>query len=173
MATFGIYQVLDPLYVTPGGSVCSGKIVGGEAEGRIAVKVLNPPKPDIDEPNWEPKYFLDRAQIQRRVAAAGGTHWGPIYALGFTPEGGAYYVTDYHALTARKMIDGHIPLDAAGLHAIVRSVLSGLEEIRKIAGRAHANLKPANVLLIGKGPADGLRAVLSDPGQDYKAQKEG
>ena len=71
MATYGIYQVLDPLYVTPRGSLCSGKIVGGEAAGRIAVKVLSPPKPDPDEPNWESKYFLDRAQVQRRVAASG------------------------------------------------------------------------------------------------------
>ena len=71
------------------------------------------------------------------------------------------------------MIDGRVPVDAAALHAIVRSVIAGLEEIRKIAGRAHANLKPSNVLLVGKGPADELRAVLCDPGQDYKAQKEG
>ena len=173
MATFGIYQVLDPLYVTPHGAVCSAKIVGGEAAGRIAVKVFTPPKPDPDEPNWEPKYFLDRAQVQRRVAAAGGGHWAPIYALGFTPEGGAYYVTDYHALTAQKMIDGRVPLDARALHAIVHSVLAGLEEIRRVANRAHANLKPANVLLVGKGPADELRAVLADPGQEYKAQKDG
>ena len=173
MATFGIYQLLDPLYVTPTGSVCSAKIVGGEATGRIAAKVFNPTKPDPDEPNWEPKYFLDRAHVQRRVAASGGAHWAPIYALGFTPDSGAYYITDYHALTAQKMIDGRVPVDAAALHAIVRSVIAGLEEIRKIAGRAHANLKPSNVLLVGKGPADELRAVLCDPGQDYKAQKEG
>src|SRR5690606_17794569 len=66
-----------------------------------------------------------------------------------------------------------VPIDARALHAIVRSVLSGLEEIRRIAGRAHANLKPTNVLLVGKGPTDELRAVLSDPGLEYNAQKEG
>lgn len=173
MATFGIYQVLDPLYVTPRGSVNSAKIVGGDPAGRIAVKIFNPPKPDPDEPNWEPKYFLDRAQVQRRVAASGGAHWAPVYSLGFTPDGGAYYVTDYHALTAQKMIDGRVPIDARALHAIVRSVLGGLEEIRRLAGRAHANLKPSNVLLVGKGPADELRAVLADPGQEYKAQQDG
>jgi hypothetical protein len=118
MATYGIYQVLDPLYVTPTGSVCSAKIVGGEATGRIAAKVFNPTKADPDEPNWEPKYFLDRAHVQRRVAASGGAHWAPIYALGFTPDGGAYYITDYHALTAQKMIDGRVPVDAAALHAM-------------------------------------------------------
>src|SRR5688500_10096764 len=160
MVTLGIYQVVDQLYVTPAGSVCSAKIVGGEAAGRIAVKIFNPPKPDPDEPNWEPKYFLDRAQVQRRVAAAGGAHWAPVYSMGFTPEGGAYYVTDYHALTAQKMIDGRVPLDATALHAIVSSVIAGLDEMRRIAGRAHANLKPSNVLLIGKGPTDELRAVL-------------
>src|SRR5688500_11078193 len=174
MATFGIYQVLDPLYVTPRGSVCSAKIVGGEAAGRIAVKIFNPPRPDADEPNWEPKYFLDRAHVQRHVSAAGGAHWAPVYASGFTPQGGAYYVTDYHALTAQKMIDGHVPVDAPTLHAIVHSVLSGLDEIRRIGGRAHANLKAGNVLLVGNGNGSGeLRAVLSDPGQDYKAQKDG
>src|SRR3954451_21852393 len=135
MATYGHYQVLDPLYVTPTGSVNSGKIVGGEAAGRIAVKVLAPPAPDPDEPNWEPKNFLDRAQVQRRVAAAGGAHWATVYARGFPPEGGAFYVTDYHGLTARKMIDGRVPLDATALHAVVRSALAGLEEIRPIRGR--------------------------------------
>lgn len=174
MATYGIYQVLDPLYVTPTGSVCSAKIVGGEAEGRIAAKVFNPPVAlDPDEPNWEPKYFLDRAQVQRRVAASGGAHWAPIYASGFTPGGGAYYVTDYHALTAQKLIEGRVALDATALHAIVSSTVAGLEEIQRIAGRAHANLKPSNVLLLGKGKLDELRALLCDPGQDYKAEKEG
>jgi formylglycine-generating enzyme required for sulfatase activity len=173
MATYGIYQVLDPLYVTPTGSVCSGKIVGGEAAGRIAVKVFSARPKDPDEPDWEPKYFLDRAQVQRRVAAAGGAHWAPVYALGFTPEGGAYYVTDYHALTVQKLIDGRTPIDATALHAIVHCVMAGLGEIRRIAGRAHANLKPSNVLLVGKGPADEMRAVLCDPGAEYKAEKEG
>jgi hypothetical protein len=88
MATFGIYQVLDPLYVTPTGSVNSAKIVGGEAEGRIAVKIFNPPKADPDEPNWEPKYFLDRAQVQRRVAAAGGGHWAPSTRWASRPRAG-------------------------------------------------------------------------------------
>lgn len=173
MATYGIYQVLDPLYVTPSGSVCSAQIIGGEAEGRIAAKVFHPPKADPDEPNWEPKYFLDRAQVQRRVAAAGGAHWAPVYASGFTPEGGAYYITDYHALTARKLVEGRVALDAAALHAVVSSVTAGLDEIRRIAGRSHANLKPSNVLLLGKGKLDELRALLCDPGQEYKAQKEG
>jgi formylglycine-generating enzyme required for sulfatase activity len=173
MATYGIYQVLDPLYVTPTGSVCSARIVGGEDAGRVAAKVFNPPKPDPDEPNWEPKYFLDRAQVQRRVAAAGGAHWAPVYASGFTPEGGAYYITDYHALTAHKLIEGRVALDARALHAVVSSVLAGLGEIRRIADRAHANLKPTNVLLVGKGPLDELRAVLTDPGQEYKAEKDG
>src|SRR5688572_27354014 len=175
MATFGIYQVLDPLYVTPRGSVCSAKIVGGEAAGRIAVKIFNPPRPDADEPNWEPKYFLDRAHVQRHVSASGGAHWAPVYSSGFTPQGGAYYVTDYHALTAQKMIDGRVPVDAITLHAIVHSVLAGLEEIRRIGGRAHANLKAGNVLIVGNsnGSTGELRAVLSDPGQEYKAQKDG
>src|SRR5688500_5701381 len=129
MATYGIYQVLDPLYVTHTGSVHSARIVGGVDEGRIAAKVCNPPAADPDEPNWEPKYFLDRAQVQRRVAAApGSAHWAPVYAFGFTPEGGAYYVTDYHGLTAHKMIEGRVPLDATALHAIVSSVVAGLEE---------------------------------------------
>jgi formylglycine-generating enzyme required for sulfatase activity len=174
MATYGIYQVLDPLYVTPTGSVRSAKIVGGEDEGRIAAKVFNPPvSDDPDEPNWEPKYFLDRAQVQRRVAAAGGAHWAPVYASGFTPDGGAYYVTDYHALTAQKMIEGRVPVEAAALHAIASSVVAGLEEIQRVAGRSHANLKPTNVLLLGKGKPGELRALLCDPGQDYKAEKDG
>jgi formylglycine-generating enzyme required for sulfatase activity len=71
------------------------------------------------------------------------------------------------------LIDGRTAVDAQALHAILHCVLAGLEEIRRIGGRPHANLKPSNVLLVGKGTAEEMRAVLCDPGAEYKAEKEG
>ena len=101
--------------------------------------------------------------MQKLLAARGAKYWAPVHELRTTDEG-AYYVSDYYPLTARKLVETNTELSAKPLHAVVGSVVKGLLELRMRHRRSHGNLKPENVLVAGS--ADDLlnaQVVLCDP----------
>ena len=196
--TFGKYEVVAELYATPEGSVYSARPVGdarggaagaaapgdeGRAHGqrraprelrevRYAVKVYNPTGLDLDELFWESQSFLERARLQQRTADAGNGNWAPVHEMGTSPAG-AYYVSDFHPLSAASLITGKIEIGPGVLYAIVRSVVAGLSELKETAGRAHGNLKPSNVLISSRGDVAVAGAVLTDPAPAAEAAKAG
>src|SRR5688500_20374585 len=90
----------------------------------------------MDELFWESQSFLERARLQQRTADAGNGHWAPVHEMGTSPAG-AYYVTDFHPLSAASLITGKVDVGSGVLFAIVRSVVSGLTELKETAGRSH------------------------------------
>ena len=57
-----------------------------------------------------------------------------------------------------RLVQSGARLSHADLYAIVRGVLSGLVELKKVARRSHGALKPSNVFLTAEG-----RAIASFP----------
>lgn len=180
--TFGRYEVLDTLCLSPHRAVYTARLLDDPSGGattaaerarRYCVKVFTPPAPsDPDEPSWETQYFLDRARTQRHVAASGGRHWAVVHDLGATPQG-AYVVVDYQPLSVQKLIDGKVAVGAAALHHVADGVVRGLVELREIAARSHGNLTAGNVRFAGQGAPAETPVVLSDPAQAHVARKEG
>jgi formylglycine-generating enzyme required for sulfatase activity len=186
--TFGKYEVVAELYATPEGSVFSARPVGEGAartgaaaaapaarelrEVRYAVKVFNPTGLDLDELFWESQSFLERARLQQRTADAGNGHWAPVHEMGTSPAG-AYYVTDFHPLSAASLVTGKIDVGPGVLYAIVRSVVSALAELKETAGRSHGNLKATNVLIRSRGDVAVAGAVVTDPAPSADAAKLG
>src|SRR5579884_1348957 len=172
MATYGKYIVVDVISLTPSGSVATARPRDGGPEATYAIKLFKAPTSDPDEPQWESQSFLDRARVQRSVLAWGGRFWAPIHDMGITPEG-AWIATDYHPLTAQKLIDAQVKLRHAALHRLVQSIVKGLVELHEVRHRAHGSLKPGNVLIDAHGDLAEARVLLTDPAQGISEGEPG
>lgn len=124
---------------------------------------------DEDDPDREPED--ERANIS--ALAAVGTdgpafsdpsqaHWAQVHEMGESADG-AYYVTDLYPRSAQKLVDRRQKIDHASLFHVVDSVFAGLQELQKATARAHANLKPSNVLIGPGKKISEARVVLTDP----------
>lgn len=169
MITFGRYEIVEELCSSAQAAVYRAKLVGG-SDARFAIKVFNSSQTDPDEPHWEAQYFLDRARVQRHLVNNGAKYWAPVHDLGlqgFT----AYAVTDFHPRSIQTLITDQTPISASFLHAMVLNIVRGLTELGQIASRSHGNLKPSNVLLVGREP-ETARVLLADPGPARHAAKD-
>jgi hypothetical protein len=183
MPEFGQFQILEPLKLTDHGSVNVATRIG-EGERRYALKVYPVPAEAVhgapstgdDEeeisPHWEAQYFLDHARVQQKLIAGGAAHWAAVYDLGMTPAG-AYVVLDYCPRSVQTLLDEKAQLTPAELHALAAGVLAGLQELKRLRGRSHGDLKPANVLLDGSAGVAAARILLTDPGPPAAAARTG
>jgi TPR repeat protein len=169
MATFGGYEVVEELYRTPFGYVCSARRQGSEANGRapeFIVKVFEAPDTDGDglpgpDVNGAER-FLRRIRLQQKLSQADARHWARVYELGDSGDK-PFYVTDYYARTAQKLIMGRVILGPAALHEIITSIAIALRELQEKCSQSHGSLKPSNVLIGGSGEVSGAKIVLTDP----------
>jgi len=171
MTILGKYVVVGVVGVTARGSVSTARRAGARRP-LFALKQYNSAQPDPDEPHWDCQQFLDRARVQRSVVAAGGRYWVAVHDMGLTPDG-AWVVTDYHPLSAQKLIDAKVGLDAVALHNLVNSVVRGLVELQQVRRRPHGGLKPSNVLISGGGDLADARVMLTDPAQGVGEGEKG
>jgi TPR repeat protein len=169
MASFGRYEVVDELYRTPFGYVCSARLAGtegnGNGNGRLTdylVKVYDPAGAEASPDERGASDFLSRARLQQKMGAAQAPHWARVHDLGIS-EAKPYYVTDYYPRTAQKLVVGRVILNSAALHEIISSVAQGLRELREACHQPHGGLKPSNVLIGGAGEVSGAKIVLTDP----------
>jgi hypothetical protein len=168
MATFGGYETVHEIYRHGLGSVSRAKVAnpteGSNGEPNYVVKAFQPPYRIAGQDAIKPavRSFLDRARTQQDVVTAGAKHWAPIYEAGAARDG-AYYVTAYYSRTALKLISGRVKLNSQSLYVIIKSVLTGLAELKQHSGQPHGNLKPTNVLVAGEGEIDEGKIFLTDP----------
>lgn len=123
------------------------------------------PFADHEARERETESFLAGCRAQQQAASGGARHWAPVLEAGRTDgeEAEAFFVTRHYPRSLEKLVVGRVKLNGACLHAIMMSVLRGLQELDAACGRAHGNLKPTNVLL---GPNTNIaraRIVLTDP----------
>jgi hypothetical protein len=134
---------------------------GRPREWSPADQVFSPPSATSAARVAEADAFVARAEAQQRLAERDGIALGAHLRLGRTPDG-AFYVTDYHPLTLRKLLEARLDVSPGALHRIVGGIVDGLRELRDGLGRAHGNLKPSNVLLVGRGEMSSSAVALSD-----------
>ncbi|HEX5244748.1 MAG TPA: hypothetical protein VFW23_15905, partial [Tepidisphaeraceae bacterium] len=142
---FGQFEAVAQLHAGPFGSLFKARY--SRRRGDYAVKYFNP-DPVLANPDQIKQAladFVERGQLERRLVAEGATHWVRVHEM-VSGEGG-YRVLDYYPQTARTLIQNHAELTGLELHSIISGFVVGLVELKKIAGRAHGNLKPENVLL--------------------------
>jgi formylglycine-generating enzyme required for sulfatase activity len=163
MASYGGYETVRELYRSGLASSFSAHRAGEAAE-RYTVKLYQPLVADdmSDRLQAEIDCFLDGARVQQKVASSGAQHWSAVHEVG-TVEGGAFYIGDYHGRSVQQLITGRVKLSGAGLYQLIQAVVQGLSELKKACNRPHGNLKPANILLTGKGRISKARPLLADP----------
>jgi len=164
MAMFGQYETVRELKRSGLGVVYVARRAGAGGPGQFVVKVLETTV-DIVGPERaraNARRFLEAAQAQRSASERGPDHWAPIHDAGRSGEE-AYFVTDLYSMSLKRLIEGRRRFSTSDVVCVARAVLGGIRALREAEGRAHGNLKPANVLLGGRGDPSRDSVVLSDP----------
>jgi hypothetical protein len=143
-------------------------LMGDDEADEFVVKVFDPALMGLLEADAATQTFLDRAGLQKLIFDRGAQHWAPIYEMKAIPEG-AYYVTDFYPLTAQKLLDAKFTVTSADLHWLVGSIVRGLLELRSARKRAHANLKPGNIMIASREGLNGAAIFLADPASSGKS----
>ncbi len=171
---FGDYQAVRELNQVGAATIHRARRKGA-AEMAFAIKELRVPVfLSPEDGRRRVAAFLARAALQRRIREASKekqSHWAPIYGQPAPLPEGAYYVSDLYQLSAAQLsVAQSRSVNSAELHAIVRQVTSGLQEIQGVGGRPHANLTPGNILIRGRGSS--MEAFLADPLENDKAAEQ-
>ena len=116
----------------------------------------------LDEADAAVEFFLEAAELQQRVAAAGAEHWAPIEEFGRCGSG-AYYVSRHYHRSLSQLIASRVRFSATALASIAGAVVQGLRELREACDRPHGDIKPSNVLVETAGDITKTRVVLTDP----------
>jgi len=163
MATFGRFETVREIHRMGYVVVYSARTPDSTAE-RYAIKVFQPPALMLEgeRAKTEIELFLKSAAVQHKVAAGGAPHWAPIHQHGSTAEG-AFYVTNRHEHSLRRLIDLRLKLNSTDLSVVIGAVVEGLMELKCSCRRPHGDLKAANVLVGGTGDISQRNVVLCDP----------
>jgi len=105
---------------------------------------------------------LAAARLQKEVADAKAPGWAPIYQVGSTPKGGAYYVTDVYPWSAQLLFEQKDRVTSPQLLKLSEELAVAMEGIHSIAGVGHANLKLSNILLTSRD-LDRAKVFVCDP----------
>ncbi|MDB6122842.1 MAG: serine/threonine-protein kinase pkn1 [Pedosphaera sp.] len=125
--------------------------VGGDQESREGLAAL------LEDLN---RSFAERVALQK-IAAESSKHVAPIFDSG-SDGNSAWYVTRLYPRSIHKIIEGRVTLGYEGFYHIIRSMLDGALDLKRICGRSHGNLKSTNVL-IGGAKIQQAEVVVSDP----------
>jgi len=93
--------------------------------------------------------FLEGVKQLKQAAVGGARCLTLIHAFGTSNEG-AWYVTDYFQRGSLAGYIGRVKVDANALRQIVRCLVTGCLDLKRLRGISHGNLKPSNVLLVGQ-----------------------
>lgn len=161
MATYGNYETVGRIYSIGARSVYSAKAVGG-AKDAFVVKIVSADDVFGEDPADVLRDFTQRAKIQQKLGESKASAWTVVHEVG-QRDSEVYYVTDRAASSAQQLVAGKVRTEGADLYRVVSAVIQGLRELRAAANRAHANLKPSNVLIDRTGDVASATVLLTDP----------
>ncbi|HSK01748.1 MAG TPA: serine/threonine-protein kinase, partial [Kofleriaceae bacterium] len=126
-------------------------------ERDVAVKVLND---DIDPSSEDGRLFV---QEIRNVGRISHTNVVPIYHADLTHDGRLFFVMELLDGRDLQQLGGGGVLPRERAIGLVRQLLAGLGAAHD-AGLVHADVKPANAIVVSRDPGGGERLVLVDFG---------
>ncbi len=170
MASYGSFET-DREVASGHGSVIYSAHKAGETGSSYAVKTFSLER-DIgaDQESHEAlaplleglaRSFTEHVTLQK-TAAESSKNLAPIFEFGNDGES-AWYVTRLYPRTVRKVIEGRVALSYEAFYHVIRSVVAGVQDLKRICGRPHGNLKPTNVLIGGGARIREAEVVISDP----------
>src|SRR5262249_42997884 len=141
----------------------------GEAKADYAIKVFAIPRTEVDpesEKQLDPlltdfeRASRDRIELQKQ-ASAESQHVSPVFETG-EDENGIWYATRFYPRSINKILSGRVALTRDAFEHIVRSVVQGAVDFKRICGRSHGDIQPSNVQ-VSKDDLSEAEVVLSDP----------
>lgn len=165
MQRFGAFQTRDRVRSSAITSIYVCEPIQGQSAD-YAVKSLNAP-PGCEQTSERVQasaWMLESAWAQQEAAMLPGECWAPVHDLG-QQDHIAYVVSDRFDYSLDDLIRPGRKIDPNLLRHLFLKVVVGLDEAERHLHRAHANLKPSNVLFNTSSSADGLptRVCLCDP----------
>src|SRR5579862_5788934 len=169
MATFGSFETEREIYSGAAYTVYSAK-KSGDPKTEYAVKIFHLAAPDADEGTEAEvsalmrdieRTFLDRVALQKQ-AAEDSRFVTPVLESGMD-ERGVWYATHFYPRSVNRIISGRVSLKRVDLEHIIRSMVQGALDLKRICGRSHGEILPT---LIQIGKSDELAdadVMLSDP----------
>lgn len=150
-------------------TIWQARKVGGGENRLFAIKVYSPKQSSTQGDGAahaeRQRAFLEGArQLQEAGAAGEESRLCPIHDVGLSEEG-VWYATDFYRRGSLKTWISRLgEIDSDSLKHVLYEVVSGCLSLKHARGYGHGNLKPANVLLVGKPrPLRETRLLLADP----------
>lgn len=153
MESFGSYETTRELGSGRGTVVFAAQKVGDPTRKFVVKLVFSSAPPDdpfgdTDASRLEAgKDFLDALRLQK--AASSSPHIVPVLEAGQDARG-AWSVTPFYPRSVDRLISGRVALNREGIYHILRSIVTGLLDLKQATGRSHGRLQGGNVL-IGAG----------------------
>jgi formylglycine-generating enzyme required for sulfatase activity len=170
MPILGRYEVVSELHAGTPASVFRAKLVEGR-HAVFAIKLLQLEALEGDALQEAIAGFLERARVQKQAGAQPEKPWATIHHFAKTP-GGAFYVSDLFPASMQSLFDQKIIPNARQLSGLVHEIVDGLQTLREVAGRAHGNLTPNNVLL-SSTRLESAMVKLTDPATNVVSSQIG
>ena len=171
MESYGSYEVTREIALGQGSTLFSARKAGETGSGVVAIKVfsLAPALGGEDEANPElstllrdlSESFASRIEIQKK-ASASSQHIVPILESG-QDERGVWFTAKLYSRSAQKIIAGRVTLNLEDFFHLSQSVVLGALDLKRLCGRSHGNLKPANIFITGAPRVRESQVLLSDP----------
>lgn len=161
MATYGNYETVGRIYSIGARSVYSARAVG-KPKDEFVIKVVSAEDVFGEDPEAVLREFTQRAKIQQKLSEAKSKSWAVVYEVG-QRDGEVYYVTDRAASNAQQLVAGKVRTEGADLYRVISRVVEALRELRSSSARAHANLKPSNILIDRAGDVATAGITVTDP----------
>jgi hypothetical protein len=166
MARWGEYETLRELSTAGMGTIWSARrVASADAEERYIIKAIEGLSVLADEARAEREIavFLEGARAQQQIVEHGAVGVARVHECG-RKDDAAYLVSDLYSRSLATLIARGVLMTRDDLSHLAASVVDGLREIQRVAGRAHGNLKAGNVLIGGRdGPfIGGDPIVLTD-----------
>src|SRR6516162_7176352 len=148
MASFGSFETGREVYSSATYTVYSAKKTG-DPKTEYAIKLFHIRVEDPSAGDLDTLLFglerscADRIALQQK-AAAQSSFVAPVIETG-QDERGVWYATLFYPFSVHRLISGKVNLKGPDLEQIVRAIVKGALDLKRVCGRSHGDISPSVV----------------------------
>jgi hypothetical protein len=166
MASFGSFETGREIYSGAAYTVYGAK-KSGDPKTEYAVKVFHIRVDDTSAGDLDTllrdleRSCADRIAVQQKTAAQ-SAFIAPVVETG-QDERGVWYATYFYPFSVNRLILGKVNLKGPDLEQIIRAIVKGALDLKRVCGRVHGDISPSAVHISRTTDITRASIVLSDP----------